>query len=88
MPDRSFASARRRIDARFTLSDRGLLTANVLYRENLFEDATAAVTVDGSLGNSTMVSQPISATGNRNARRAFVQTLGSGLARLLASVAD
>jgi hypothetical protein len=53
---------------------------NLLFRENLFEDATAAVTVDGSLGDSTMVSQPIPprvTADDRNAHRAFVQTLGS-----------
>jgi hypothetical protein len=33
-------SAQRRIDAFFTLADRGLRIANVLFRENLFEDAT------------------------------------------------
>jgi HEPN domain-containing protein len=36
-------SAQRRIDAFFTLADRGLRTANVLFRENLFEDATLYV---------------------------------------------
>src|SRR5215469_6905757 len=41
--DRSFMSAQHRIDAFFTLADRGLRTANVLFRENLFEDATLYV---------------------------------------------
>ena len=36
-------SAQRRIDAFFTLADRGLRTGNVLFRENLFEDATLYV---------------------------------------------
>ena len=36
-------SAQRRIDAFFMLADRGLRTANVLFRENLFEDATLYV---------------------------------------------
>jgi HEPN domain-containing protein len=36
-------SAHRRIDAFFTLADRGLRTASVLFRENLFEDATLYV---------------------------------------------
>ena len=36
-------SAQRRIDAFFALADRGLRIANVLFRENLFEDATLYV---------------------------------------------
>jgi HEPN domain-containing protein len=36
-------SAQRRIDAFFTLANRGLHAANVLFRENLSEDATLHV---------------------------------------------
>ena len=36
-------SAKRRVDAFFTLADRGLRTANVLFCENLFEYATLYV---------------------------------------------
>jgi hypothetical protein len=36
-------SVRRRIDAFFTLADRGVRAANVLFDEDLFEDATLYV---------------------------------------------
>jgi hypothetical protein len=36
-------SVQRRIDAFFTLADRGLLAANVLFDEDLFEDVTLYV---------------------------------------------
>src|SRR5262249_28710283 len=42
-PDRSSMSVQRRIDAFLTLADRGVRAANVLFDEDLFEDATLYV---------------------------------------------
>jgi hypothetical protein len=75
-------SAQRRIDAFFTLADRGLRIANILFRENLFEDATLTFSrlLNGSHANLASASSRVRHRQNTHlmafAARTFRTSLG------------